>query len=334
MANSAPLWLLDDGRIMGGGQRFALRLARFAHVRLLCPASSALHAIARDEGIAVTAVEFPDPHPRAALAWPGAVRRLRAALAPAPPDAVLVGNSARTQALLALARPRPWPVVHLMHEQESAARASARFVHRRVGRVVAVGANAAATYSRALGADVGRVNNFLLDDEWASLAAVRDAPRPGGPVLGVIGRMIPEKGIEEAVAEVAAVAGARLLVAAPRQDEAYAARVETRAAPLGDRVELLGAVDDLAGFLAGIDVLLVPSVGHEGQPTAILEALGAGLPVVVRRPIWSADYEGLPVTPYDDDLAPALASLGAPAPLDELRRRFGPEQAVAVLQTV
>jgi hypothetical protein len=66
----------------------------------------------------------------------------------------------------------------------------------------------------------------------------------------------------------------------------------------------------------------------------ILEALARGLQVVVREPMFSADYAGLPVVPYRDgtDFAAALARLsGAPAVLGEVERRFGAEQAFAAL---
>jgi glycosyltransferase involved in cell wall biosynthesis len=78
---------------------------------------------------------------------------------------------------------------------------------------------------------------------------------------------------------------AALRVAGARQDEHYAAEVERRIASsgLGDRVELLGHRDDVVAFLAEIDALVVPSVGNEGQPTVILEALATGVPVIGAR---------------------------------------------------
>ncbi len=79
----------------------------------------------------------------------------------------------------------------------------------------------------------------------------------------------------------------------------------------------------------------MPSIGTEGQPTVIVEGLARGLPVIVRRPIWSRDFEGLPVLPYanPDELAAAIAQAQklAPAAPEELERRFGPEQALDAL---
>jgi glycosyltransferase involved in cell wall biosynthesis len=154
----------------------------------------------------------------------------------------------------------------------------------------------------------------------------------------VLARLIPEKGVLELVEDLARTPAAwsELRVAGDRQDASYAARIEARAAEVGlaERVALLGHVEDVPALLAQADALVVPSVGNEGQPTAILEALAAGVPVLVRRAIHSADYAGLPVLPYDGpgELAAGLGALpDRAAPVEELARRFGPEQAVEVL---
>lgn len=50
-----------------------------------------------------------------------------------------------------------------------------------------------------------------------------------------------------------------------------------------DRVRLLGRVDDVAGFLAAVDVVVVGSLGSEAIARALLEAMAAGRPVVATR---------------------------------------------------
>ena len=90
----------------------------------------------------------------------------------------------------------------------------------------------------------------------------------------------------------------------------------------------------MPGFLASVDVLAVPSTGAEAQPTVILEALAAGRPSLVRPEVWSADFEGLPVGRFAsaEELEGRLASPRvAPAPVAELRARFGPEQALEAI---
>ena len=100
-------------------------------------------------------------------------------------------------------------------------------------------------------------------------------------------------------------------------------------------VELRGQVSDVPAFLGEIDALVVPSVGNEGQPTSILEALAYGRPVVVRDGVYARDYEGLPVVAYSDsaDLGAALRDLPQGAvDAAELERRFGPAQLIAAFE--
>jgi glycosyltransferase involved in cell wall biosynthesis len=340
------LWLLDDGLILGGGQLFALRLARWAGrpVRLVCPAGSAVWERAQAAGVPCHDVAFPAPAPAQALALVRAAARLRRVLgsATAAGDVVVSGGircSLVAAPALAGRRDAP-PLVHLLHERDSATRASVRVALRRSRRVVAVGATAAEAYRAALpGARVVQANNFLAPDVLDALVARRAEGHGAPPRVGVLARLIPEKGVAELVDELAAAPGAwrDLQVAGALQDGAEVERVRARVAAtgLGDRVRLLGAVDDVGAFLAGLDVLVVPSVGNEGQPTVMLEGLAAGVPVVARTALVSGDFAGLPVARYAGagDLGAALAAAAAAAPAsrDELARRFGPEQAVAAI---
>jgi glycosyltransferase involved in cell wall biosynthesis len=334
------LWLLDDGRTMGGGQRFGLRLLRHARdagreAVLVAPAGSRMAVDAAAGGLRVVDAEFPAPS--RALALAGAIPGLRRALREAPADALVVAGSARCQLLSFLSGSH---VVCLMHEQDSASRPAARLL-RHAGPVVAMGANAQAAYAAALGRPVARIDNVLETGELDALVAGRtDPPGAQRPVLGMLGRLIPEKGVLELVQELAAAPDAweRVAIGAPPQDGAYAAAVERRAGELGvaRRVSLDGEVGDVPAFLASLDVLVVPSTGHEGQPTVILEALACGRPVVVRRPVMSPDYEGLPIFAYDDSagLVEAIAQAGR-APVvdgDVLRARFTPDAALAALE--
>jgi glycosyltransferase involved in cell wall biosynthesis len=342
------LWILDHADIEGGGQRFALRLARFVaanrpyRVRVVCPRSSGLAGWCEEAGVEVLDARFPEPVPRRAPSIVRGVARTRALLRMAPADVILVGNSARVQAYLYGASRflrRALRVVHLMHEQDSTRRPSARFVFRRFGQLVVMGENAARSYRRVLpGVPVSAINNFLEDGELRRFAAVRrDGGPPGPPVLGVLGRLIPEKGIIELVEELGdervLPSWARLVVAAFPQDAAYEEGLRRRIVELGleERVELAGPRSDVDRFLAEIDVLVVPSVGNEAQPTVIVEALAAGVPVLLREPLWSEAFDGLPVGAYraGDDLPAALRSLPPePAALEEVARRFGPDQAL------
>jgi glycosyltransferase involved in cell wall biosynthesis len=198
---------------------------------------------------------------------------------------------------------------------------------------VAVGENARQGYEELLGGRTLAAVNNVYDP---STTERRERPAPTGPpVLGVLARLIPMKGVRELVEELAEIrdAWSELRVGGPRQDEAFVAQLEQRIGELGlaERISLVGNVDDVTAFFGEIDVLVVPSTGVEGQPTVIMEALAAGRPVVVRDHVWSSSFDGLPVVPYSDpgELARALEQTGREPPAaDEVERRFGPQQAL------
>jgi glycosyltransferase involved in cell wall biosynthesis len=345
---SGALWIFDDAPIMGGAELFALRLARWLaecdeerDVRLVCPPGSELAERCRAHGVTIEPLTFHKPRPgSAALRTSATFRSVRRLLAGAGKDTIALGNTALAQAYLAfthpLVRPGP-PLVHLLHERHTAARLSARLVLPRSGALLAIGERHAEAYRKALGAGVASINVFLTPDELRA-AVERRAPPPGGPapVLGLLGRLTPEKGVLELLDELAAEPDAwrTLRIGAPPQDPEYSALVERRVAQHGleDRVELLGYVNDLAGFFASIDVLVAPSTGPEGQMLSILDALAHGRPCVVREPALADEHEGLPVTSFVDGptLAARLRETHAVPPVDprELAARFGPEQAL------
>lgn len=339
-ASARPeLWFLDDARIHGGGQRFALKLAVAASTRaiccvMVCPQESELASRSRAAGFETRHADFPRVAPPSRQS-PAAVLALRHLLADAPRSAIFVANSPRTQAYAAaahlLAHDRR-PIVNLAHEQDTAARRVARAALRHGGRLVAIGANTARVYERALpGIPVQRINNVLDDLELESAGRARARALR----LAVLARMIPEKGIVELLEEAAASSThwSTLSIGAPPQDRAYEARVKRRIEELGlaGRARLLGAISDVPGFLDSADVLIVPSIGCEGQPTTIIEALARGLPVLVREPILSDDFGGMPVRSYRDahDFGSALMMLRPSlASVEEMRRRFGVDQAI------
>ncbi|MGH3992137.1 MAG: glycosyltransferase family 4 protein, partial [Pseudonocardiaceae bacterium] len=92
------------------------------------------------------------------------------------------------------------------------------------------------------------------------------------------GRLSPEKGLDTAV-DAAAQATVPLWIAGdgPSADE-LAQLAKERGAP----VEFLGRVPraDMPGLLAGAAMLVLSSRGHEFSPFSVLEAMGAGVPVV------------------------------------------------------
>jgi glycosyltransferase involved in cell wall biosynthesis len=343
------LWLLDHAPIMGGAEQFALRLAGHARLEggyrvcMVCPAGSGLAQRSAAAGLEVVDAEFPDLAPWFLARQLQAVARTRKLLIEAGQLAIVVAVSARAQAYTVAAATllrHPPAIVHVALEQDTARRLTARFALPRQGAVIAVGANAAAAYRVALpSTEVDQVNNFLMPEEMARLRA---GPRSShaGLAIGLIARMIPEKGVLELLDELAASGsdGATLLVAGPAEDQDYEREVRARVSALGldGRVRLMGRIDDIRSLLKAVDVVAVPSTGWEGQPTVILEALAAGVAVVVRRPLDSSDFEGLPVFGYTDatDFGAALeaAAASSPAPMEALLDRFGPDQALGELE--
>jgi glycosyltransferase involved in cell wall biosynthesis len=325
---AGDVWILDYREILGGGQRFGLRLVE------------ALREAGRKAEV-VEDLRLPKPSPWNPAVLP-AIRRTRRFLAGLDPSAIVVGNHPRAHAFLHVAAPRSGgpAIIFVAHERESAARPTARLAYRRWGGLVAIGANAAREYEARLpGVQMTKINNFLSTGDFERARGERVlSPAHSERTLGVMARLIPEKGVIELIEELAdsAVSSAwgDLVIAGGRQDAGYAARVDRRIAEigLGDRVHLIGETDDIPGFLGSVDALVVPSTGKEAQPTAIIEALAYGVPVVVRDPLYSPDFDGLPVASYGTaaELAEALQSPHSKAaPLEELIDRFGPAQAIA-----
>jgi glycosyltransferase involved in cell wall biosynthesis len=122
--------------------------------------------------------------------------------------------------------------------------------------------------------------------------------------------------------------GFRLLLAGRVSSAGMARRLRGRIARsrLGDRVRLLGAVRDMPALYAAADVVLLPS-RTEASPIAALEALAAGVPVLISaaansdqvlvpgRDGWQIERPGA------DQIAAALRAILDTAPAE--RRRMG-----------
>jgi glycosyltransferase involved in cell wall biosynthesis len=347
VANPSEVWLFDDAPILGGAEMFALRLARILskggslRPRIICPEGTEMAERCNDAGIEHIPARFHPLRPHGALRWPRAVLRTRSLLERAGPKAIAIGNTARAQAYLSAAaltfrrRPR---IVQLVHEQHTFGRRTGRFAFRRVGALVAVGGNVADACRRALPEVPIDQANLFLDADEVPLAP----PGPAGarPAVGILTRLIPEKGVLEIVEELAGVdSWSSAQIAGPTQNRAYAERVRQRirSLGLGHRIELIGEVHDLRSFFAAIDILVVPSTGPEGQSFPIVEALWHDRPCLVRRSALSSrDFMGLPVLPFEASagLDRGLRELpGRPVPVDVVRRRFGADQALDAILT-
>jgi len=102
-----------------------------------------------------------------------------------------------------------------------------------------------------------------------------------GRYLLATGRLSPEKGFDIAV-EAAALSGVPLWIAG---DGPAAAELAELVARLEAPVQLLGQVPraELPALLRGAAGLVLSSRSHEFSPFSVLEAMGAGVPVIATR---------------------------------------------------
>jgi glycosyltransferase involved in cell wall biosynthesis len=111
-------------------------------------------------------------------------------------------------------------------------------------------------------------------------------------VLLYVGRIVPHKGIAEAVEAFvsACVPDSHFVVVGDLEqclfgDEVYTKRLQRMAQQSPERVHLVGSVgqSDVPPYYALADVVIVPSLGHEGLPKVITEALAMQVPCIVTR---------------------------------------------------
>jgi glycosyltransferase involved in cell wall biosynthesis len=140
---------------------------------------------------------------------------------------------------------------------------------------------------------------------------------PAAPLVAILGRIDPEKGIDVVLRAVAALPGGHVVVVgAPNVAGAeFGAGLEHLGAELlGDRVRFTGARADVPEVLRAVDVVVNASRAEPFGRT-VLEAQACGVPVIGTRsggiPEFVTDGEsGLLVPPGDvDALAGALRRL-------------------------
>ena len=121
---------------------------------------------------------------------------------------------------------------------------------------------------------VGLVPHYLPEEAFAHHSRADE-----GLHALVAARLSPEKGIDTAI-EAAALSAVPLRVAGEGPEQA---ELEALAARLGAPVKFLGRLgrEALAGELAAAAMLLLPSRYHEFAGYAALEAMAAGVPVLV-----------------------------------------------------
>jgi GT2 family glycosyltransferase len=134
---------------------------------------------------------------------------------------------------------------------------------------------------------------YLPNGHVASAPVPRTADAAGRVRLGFIGSGIPSKGVHVLAEAFRRLDDPRatLAIHGPfppyHGDTGYEARVRTALGPHASSLRGPFPHHDLGRVLAGIDVLVVPSLWEENAPLTIEEARAAGVPVVV------SDHGGL-----------------------------------------
>jgi glycosyltransferase involved in cell wall biosynthesis len=138
------------------------------------------------------------------------------------------------------------------------------------------------------GIDLARFSGASSAGDEAAFERALQARARGCAVVGIVARLVREKGYQEFLAMARRVAGAgrevvflvigrSLPTDRDRFEETF--KREIREAGLEDRFILAGFTSKVPAYLGLMDVFVLPSY-REGLPRSILEAMGAGLPVV------------------------------------------------------
>lgn len=182
---------------------------------------------------------------------------------------------------------------------------------------------------------------IVVKPNWVRDPGERPAPPSGSDRVLFVGRLSPEKGVEDLIAAWNAVNtdGLRLTIVG---DGPLSDRVVATA---GSGVEFLGRLDPvaIADLMTTSRALVLPSRWYEGLPMVLLEAMAAGMATVVpaHGALPEVAGEGGIVFPIAD-MKSALQGLRSDDEVDRLgaasRARyvseFGPEEGLRRLEAV
>ena len=222
-------------------------------------------------------------------------------------DAVAAAKAARVPVVVGTVQlwipERQGPVIHLKH----------RVLSRLIDRYVAVSRAVAAQLTDEYHVPERKV--CVVPNATPVPAALsRRAPEGRPFTVLTVGRLHPQKGLDDLLRAAARVRDAVFLIAG---DGPERARLEALARELGvaDRVRFLGFRADVPDLLDACDLFVLPSL-YEGLPLGVLEAMARGAPVVgTAVPGIEEALEGgagMLVPPHDPEaLAAAIASLAA-----------------------
>lgn len=158
---------------------------------------------------------------------------------------------------------------------------------------------------------------------------------PESPLLGIVGRLHPQKGHSDLISAFALVKkqvpGVQLLIIGDGCLR-RALEEETKQNQVADGIIFTGLRNDIPSLLSAIDLFVLPSL-WEGLPNVVLEAMAAGLPVVATAvggmPELVVENEtGILVPPHDPEaLAVAIIDLLANTPRMNMMGKSGRQRA-------
>jgi len=324
------------GPSLGGGEVHLLHLVRGCvaagmDVRVVCEPGSRVGDEAREAGATVVRMPLTGPD------LPGTARRVRKYLRESGADIVHAGGWLTNAAVRLAGRGLPLAVVNTVHCEPAASLADGGSrlglaARRVVDHATRSRADLVLPITRAVGDslvaegwDPSRMHVIPNGVDVASVTKAASAPLPAGlslpdgdgPLVGVVARLEPVKGVDVFIRAAMLVAAhsphVRFVVVGGGSAEAELRSLASSLDP-GRRIALVGPVAGALPLLARFDVAVVPS-RSEGLPTSLLEALALGVPVVASAvggiPDVVTDGETGVLVPPDDPaaLADAIVSL-------------------------
>jgi glycosyltransferase involved in cell wall biosynthesis len=325
-ARPIRLLLVVDSLEVGGAERQVVDLAGALRrkgygITVACSVAGDLSGALEEEGVPVRPLLKRLAKRRLSLAYAWRLRRL---LKGEQFDLVHAHIYASIAAAAIATLETDVPLVITEHTEASwqdwRARWVSRWVYRRAARIIAV-----STPIRRRLIERDDVHPDLITIVPNAVASASephaDAPLPTEPrerpLVGVVARLQPEKGVASFLKAAARVAPqfpeAHFVVAGdgPIRQELVAL---TEDLDLGSRVHFLGFRSNASALMRSLDVLVAPSL-TEGSPLVTLEAMAAGVPVVASAVGGIPDQirhdkDGLLVPPGDTDaLGNALLAL-------------------------
>jgi len=307
-------------------------LAERGHqVTLAVPPGSVLGARARAAGLAVfEGARFRKP--KHLLAAIGDIWRLAAHLRATPYDLIDAhGSQDLWTTVLArrLAGSRT-PLVFTRHNTKRVAHhAFNRWLYRQVDWMIVVSASVIGRYRPLIAAGavspdrIAVVHSAYRPDRFhpgLDGGAVRAeiGAAPGTPVIGCVGRLVPDKGQDDLLRAAPAILSRHpqaLFVLAGTGTAEPSLRQHASRLGVSDAVRFLGFRDDVPRITAALDVAVLPSVDCDASSAVLKEALACGVPAVATDIGGAAEIlrdgeTGLVVPPRDPPrLAAAILAL-------------------------